>query len=1041
MESNFKKDINVEKEIGRYLDSYLYPFISSHFFRMENKNFQKMGIDVEVESKGSKYLIDEKCAFYYANKNLQSFTFELSYNLSETIKKGWFLNTELKTTHYNLIWLNTINPQISTSEITYNQIKNVEVMTVSKEVLKKYLKNLDLEEAKLEILAKEQRRKKVNRIVLKNGIELIFSEKLNEKPINLKINKMILKELAEEHYVVSNIKIVDKKSDSIILQSNLPASSYSYVLHTSPELILKKENEIRKLIKKGIKVLLFTNGEISIFEKELVDSGLLQIFCNQNQLIYKEMELIDGKNEEGIKRLSLYYKDFNIEQFLIEHSNTKENFAIKAGAGTGKTTVMVDRIIYLMTKENIHPSNIVLVTFTRNSAKVMYEKLKQALMKKYEVTGSLKFLNSAEKLNDMRIQTISSFSKGLLKELGQLSGLGRSFKLRSFKSEKKKWLEEILNELIGEYVRESEKSIKQIINPLSFHEFIDVVYDFWEEFENNGIVSEEIYNADFGDSNYSPLTNKLIENMIKRAVLKYRNELQKINAISLNDLTREVDEIRRVFGSEVFKDLQKPIKYLFIDEFQDSDNSQISLFASIQEAFNANIFVVGDTNQSIYRFRGAQHTAFEILESHLKARGLELNGDYRLIKNYRSSKNLLNEMQLHFRKWKERNWLHKNYEDLEGMKYSDFPENKLNLKILKVSGKKEDLKNDLIPLLKDRLKSIKNLNDTSTTSKEKKKLAIITRTRAEARLIYQWCETEKIHANLKVGGDFYTSQVVKDFNELLLFLLYPSEMKFLLPVLAGPFGGENISYGNLDIERGYSFELKSALHSIGKELSGYVDQLRYKPVFSVLRSIVEERGVLNEIFSRNYRKLKKENCYEEEDYIKNLAYSETLQYKLNLGKLFEIMHQKFSEEFVTLLQIQSWLQVNMAVERKENQEIVEDTNRLDIITAHGAKGLEYHSVIIPFTERKFESGFSKILFEQKESHNDIKVGWKIIKNKSTKFNNYYDDMEKFENKEVIEEEARLLYVAMTRAEGELYILKNEIYDKYHFTWSKLLNRW
>ncbi len=527
--------------------------------------------------------------------------------------------------------------------------------------------------------------------------------------------------------------------------------------------------------------------------------------------------------------------------------------------------------------------------------------------------------------------------------------------------------------------------------------------------------------------------------MIKRAVIRYKKELQKMNAVSLNDLTREIDGIKREFGSKVFQNLQKPIKFLFVDEFQDSDKSQIGLFTSIQEAFDAKIFVVGDTNQSIYRFRGAQHTAFEILEKQLSDRKIKLNGQYRLIKNYRSSKELLDSMQKYFKNWKDKSLLHKNYENLQGMTSSTLFLNEPPLEIRITNRKKEDLEKEIITVIKTRWNQIEELNKDAGDLKEIKKLAVITRTRAEARMIYDWCRKEGVPANLKGGGDFYTSEVVKDFNELLLFLMYPNEMKFFLPVLVGPYGGESIKVQSMVWDEGYNSEIEPLLQELGKELLEFIDQLRYKPIFSVLRSIIKDTQVMNQIYSRSYRKLKNENFDNKSDAdIKKLAISEANQYKLNLGKLFEIMHQKFSEDFVTLLQLQNWLQLNMAMERKEHQENLEDTNRVEIITAHGAKGLEYYSVVIPFTQRIFENSFSKILLEQDNSEASIKVGWKIKKNTSVKYNSNFDEMERIENEETKQEEARLLYVAMTRAESELYIVKNEINDVYQYTWSKLL---
>ena len=114
--------------------------------------------------------------------------------------------------------------------------------------------------------------------------------------------------------------------------------------------------------------------------------------------------------------------------------------------------------------------------------------------------------------------------------------------------------------------------------------------------------------------------NDLIQTVIRNVEERFSQEKENLNAVMMNDLTRQIDLIREKYGAEAFRTLSTKITYLFVDEFQDSDDVQIRLIATIQEAFDSTILVVGDTKQSIYRFRGANHTAFDILKKALNER-------------------------------------------------------------------------------------------------------------------------------------------------------------------------------------------------------------------------------------------------------------------------------------------------------------------------------------------------------------------------------------------------------------------------------------
>ncbi|WP_306506622.1 UvrD-helicase domain-containing protein [Bacillus toyonensis] len=752
------------------------------------------------------------------------------------------------------------------------------------------------------------------------------------------------------------------------------------------------------------------------------------------------------------------YPRFNIEQFIIEHAPYKENIMVKAGAGTGKTTVMIDRILYLLIKEEVKPSEIVMITFTRDAAQNMHTKLRNLLFNRFKATSSVVFLSLIEKLNDIRIQTIDSFAKDLLKELGSLRGFGLNVQLRSFTMEKKKWIEVELDNYFEEELKKQDVVIQNYFSPLKIYELVDIINRFWEKFEQKGFSTAKIIECtdSFGAaSEENKRMNDLLQTIIPEVEKRFSQEKRLLNAVTISDFTRQIDQVRKEHGTRVFQNISKPIRFLFIDEFQDSDDIQIRLIATIQEAFESTLFVVGDIKQSIYRFRGANHTAFSILKKQLQERNIDMDDQvYYLVKNYRTTSNLLDKMDEYFSSWGEKQFLQyaadtsdNNTDRLQGMRSVD-DERSLVIDA-KREENKEDMKTHIMPYIQERYRQIKEINEEKTNkenvTEEKEKLAVLTRTIDEARLIHTWCKEMKVPSKLEVGGNFFTSKAVRDFYSLTLFLLYPTNKKYLANVLNGPYG-QNDTYllHKLLASNGNNIGVNRLIKEASNiDFQDYINQLKYHPVLSVLRSIIQEVNPYHWVYSRKLDELKENQTSEfDEEQLKQEAAIYTKQYELNIGKLFEMMHQRFSEEFVSLHQITNWLYVQIATNREEDEIQVQDLEKgldhVHILTVHRAKGLEYHTVIIPFTERQFTTSFSKIIFdEQKE-----KIGWFIRKPGFVpKQNEYYKALNQEEDDEAIKEETRLLYVAMTRAKNQLVIIrnrKNEMYD--WWTWSRLLSQ-
>src|SRR5699024_7553830 len=134
-------------------------------------------------------------------------------------------------------------------------------------------------------------------------------------------------------------------------------------------------------------------------------------------------------------------------------------------------------------------------------------------------------------------------------------GFGLNMQIKSFTKEKKEWIEEELDNYFKEELSNRTASIHSMISPLKEYELIDIIYNFWEKLDQRGFSTEAINeHLDFGTSApHNELINNLLQTMIKRLEKKFTKEKRILNAVSMGDLTRHIDEVRREYGVEAFK--------------------------------------------------------------------------------------------------------------------------------------------------------------------------------------------------------------------------------------------------------------------------------------------------------------------------------------------------------------------------------------------------------------------------------------------------------------------------------------------------------
>ncbi|AKP78620.1 ATP-dependent DNA helicase PcrA [Priestia megaterium Q3] len=795
-----------------------------------------------------------------------------------------------------------------------------------------------------------------------------------------------------------------------------------YIL-SSEEQFWEEEKSICQALDLGTKVILLTYFSLpqNWLEK-------YRLFRNKNQLLSYECQ----KTEEGQEKVSIQdgenlfreleekilkdFPSFNLGQYKAASWNQMMGpLKLGAGAGVGKTRVIIERILFLLAK-GVSLKDIIMITFTNNSTNEMKERLQEKLISLFKLTSQAKYINWAEDVNGMQISTIHSFAKNILVELSHELGYGRNVKLRSFTKEKK----DIIEQLANEYFELNPVS-KIIRLGFTHYELTNIIYSFWDVMEKRGLTKNEIKELDWGKA--ESYRYGIIQDLFRYVFLRCENcldiEKKRENAVSIGDLVRKLKE----FSQNKDKMKQLPSKkFLLIDEAQDIDNPTVEMIASLANYLDYQLFVVGDVKQSIYRFRGSDYKSFDLLDAKIK-REKEENPIFRNItlhQNYRTSISLLNKLDRLFADWGRKGWLPYSEEDrLVGV--GSPLEKDDDLQFIEVKNSEQE-KAEVLKAITESLAITKGLaNDKNG------KVALIVRTNAQAETIRKWCEAANIPTLQNLHGTFYTSDAVRDFKYLLDGLLYPNEAKYLINALQTPYFRYNIPYQALLQFSGDDRKISEFIHrKIGDDFIRYVELLKTLPIMAVIQKIISEKGMLRQLSDFYKRQTEK----------KSQKKLDVEQYKKNLFHLMNIIQQQFDTMNGTLFALHEWLTLQIRTNRSENEPMIElPGQKVEVATVHSSKGLEYHTVIIPKTDHPFERESTAFHIEEEieAAKEKRKVGWCL---KGRESNNYYSQLSVIERDEIIKEEVRLLYVSMTRSKERLLVILPE-QDK-RDTWSSLI---
>lgn len=776
-------------------------------------------------------------------------------------------------------------------------------------------------------------------------------------------------------------------------------------------------DSVEAYISQGIKCILFVPQQdagdwmglkerysIQNFQLYTVDDGnipSLEIYDGH----FRETDDVAGSHGEGAERdfealcrLSLS-PTFNFEQYRVEHADTANIMIVRAGAGTGKTTVMIDRIMFLLATRAAQMKDIGMVTFTNHATTVMVKRLQERMLNMYELTSDFYWKECLEALGDLQISTIDSFFNNIVKAEGFRLGYGTQIAIKSFIYEKKR----ILKEIIDDHFRE--KPVPNLLEHygMPIHEYVNHAYNLWMKLNSRGYFQEDIYRMDFGRGidDESEKINSLLKCFIAEAERRYQLFKKKNNAYAISDINADMNALSLHEEAPLER---THFKFLFIDEFQDTDNSQIHSAAWLQQRLHCQLFVVGDIKQSIYRFRGAKETAFDELKRQLMKKGMSADWirEYNLTKNYRTSNEIVEPLNRVFENWGRKDLLEWQAPAVTCVEAPGCFENIVMGKFTKT----EVFNRKLVEVVKKWM-AISHV-------------CVLVRNNCTVEKFATLCRENEITCIAKLEGGFYRSEPVRDFSALLAALLYPQDNRCLYNLLISPYTCVVPDASVLEKLNGDTRLINDYLNSLleRENWHDYLMQLRYEPVFVIIEKILQDHNPIENYlsFCKNGFPLYGKHNDPEID---------AQSYELNLNKLLQILYENFTGEYASLIEIYDFLQNKMNTNTDEDELYPEPADRksyVECMTVHKAKGDEFETVILPYTRRCFfrdEPDDKNEVLITVNTTDPPRAAWACKCKGTMRCNEWYTAYLDEENDAVRREEARLLYVALTRAKKNL----------------------
>ncbi len=590
--------------------------------------------------------------------------------------------------------------------------------------------------------------------------------------------------------------------------------------------------------------------------------------------VYRKASKEDSKEDEDI----MYEKDCKYEGLNPSQKEavlaTKGPVLVLAGAGSGKTRVLTHRFAYLVEEKGISPYNILAITFTNKAAKEMKERTEDLLGNNYE---------------HLWISTFHSTCVRILRREIDKIGYEKNFVIYDTSDQQV---------VIKECIKELDLDDKTF-QPRAVLNSIGKAKDV--------LIGPSDYKAEFGNDFFSGIICKLYT--------RYQDKLRKNNALDFDDLIMKTVQLFQT-NPTILSYYQDKFKYILVDEFQDTNMAQYTLVSLLARG-HSNLCVVGDDDQSIYSWRGADIMNILGFEKDFpNTRTIKLEQNYRSTQNILDSANSLVANNIN-RKVK-RLWT----DNQRGEIIQYYCGNNEYDEASFIAATIEKLKDE-----EDRLYS---------------HFAILYRTNAQSRVIEEMLMKGAISYRVYSGTRFYDRKEIKDILAYLKIIENPVDdvsVKRIINVPKRGIGPKSIerfeNYANRTDES--FFDALLNINSIeGQSAKVKSETSKFTSLILSLRER-QDNMTLTDIVEEIYEKSGYIDALLAEDKTEAEGMIENLKEFLSLTKDFdENSEVKTLAEFLD----RTSLETNMDQDQKE------DTTTVSLMTLHGAKGLEFPVVFM-----------------------------------------------------------------------------------------------
>jgi len=720
----------------------------------------------------------------------------------------------------------------------------------------------------------------------------------------------------------------------------------------------------------------------------------------------------------------------NARQFRVVHADPDSDVMIMAGAGTGKTETMAERMIFLLatyglgtTPEGTSPRHLradqfALVTFTRDAASEMRARIARTLMLRQRLASrcALPVLAWLMQLSGADIATIHSFAKRTVSRSGGTVGVSPGFSVSRLTMTWRRLVDEALSPVLEDLYRRFGDRVP------AAYEWEKHLHVVWESLANNGVDLLDFVGTGsgpgvtWGDAPGDELSREVAsatEHVLIEVADMFRVECLAQQAIPMDQLVSLA-----ISGLSVSPSSPGLLRYLFVDEFQDTDARQMELLLSVREKLGARLFVVGDPKQGVYRFRGAAGDAFTQFRTLWAHRGHEPFCQFVLTRNFRSGRALLESLHPFFATWGADGLLEYSARD----------------RLLPRAAAHADAS---APMVLTAVRRDHQAHQAAAqvaawrAADHGASIGILCRQNWQALEVRKAVRLSGHSCEIRIGGDFFRVPAVRELRVLLEAVAVPSDDAALLELVetrwaAGILEGQApmglaAVWGEGQIEAlAWSARL-SALNT-----GDSIDRDDLDPLRDRIRALGSQLEVMPTLAwvvecNRVFAPATCERPEADDD-------AERARYLRCFDQLVTRMDAQFANAPATLESVLFWLRLQVATNFTEDEDVDEDIDadapgRITALTVHKAKGAEFDYVVVPWTTTPFrrKSYVNRATVLREEGFPRLAWEWKPRGGEFTNVAPANTEVWLRDDAETAHEETRLLYVAMTRAKRRLTV--------------------